>query len=120
MAKSDATGCPTIVLEDLKTVTADRYTDNCLSLVLEKVWQKRPHSRILIHHDNTSSHTAKQTIDYLAKSGVELLGHPPYSTDLAPCDFYLFPKTKRKTSMKTFYGRQGSSYYVSKGRRRDP
>jgi hypothetical protein len=22
------------------------------------------------------------------------MGHPPYSPDLAPCDFYLFPKAK--------------------------
>jgi len=22
------------------------------------------------------------------------MGHPPYSPDLAPCDFYLFPKVK--------------------------
>ncbi|CAH2108560.1 unnamed protein product [Euphydryas editha] len=58
---------------------------------------KRPHSRVIhIHHVNVSSHTAKHTIEYLATSGAELLGHRPYSPDLAPCDFYLFLKIKEK------------------------
>lgn len=92
----------TIVLEDQKTVSAEWYTTNCLPLVLEKVREKRPRSRILLHHDNASSHTAKRTIDYLATSNVELLGHPPYSPDLAPCDFYLFPKIKEKLKGKRF------------------
>ena len=27
-----------------------------------------------------------------AKMGVKTVSHPPYSPDLAPCDFWLFPK----------------------------
>ena len=27
---------------------------------------------------------------------VELMGHPPYSSDLAPNDFFLFPHIKKK------------------------
>lgn len=92
----------TVVLEDQKTVNAEWYTNNCLPLVLEKVREKRPRSRILLHHDNASSHTARQTIDYLATADVELLGHSPYSPDLAPCDFYLFPKIKEKLRGKHF------------------
>lgn len=92
----------TIALEDQKSVTAEWYTNKCLPLVLEKVREKRPRSRILLHHDNASSHTAGRTIDYLASSEVELLGHPPYSPDLAPCDFYLFPKIKEKLRGKRF------------------
>ena len=26
--------------------------------------------------------------------GIKTLPHPPYSTDLAPCDFWLFPKLR--------------------------
>jgi hypothetical protein len=26
--------------------------------------------------------------------------HPPYSPDLAPCDFWLFPKLKKKNALK--------------------
>ncbi|GFS83246.1 putative mariner transposase [Trichonephila clavipes] len=31
---------------------------------------------------------------FLAKHSFQVLEHPPYSPDLAPCDFYLFPKVK--------------------------
>jgi len=30
----------------------------------------------------------------LAYKNITVLEHPPYSPDLAPCDFYLFPKIK--------------------------
>ena len=33
-------------------------------------------------------------IDYLTKMGVKIVRHPPYSPDLAPCDFCLFPKLR--------------------------
>ncbi|KAI6651338.1 Transposase [Oopsacas minuta] len=48
--------------------------------------------KILI--DNASSHTAKLSKDFLDVEGFELLPHPPYSPDLASCDFWLLPKLK--------------------------
>lgn len=85
-----------IPLEDRKTVTADWYTTICLPKVFEKVRQNRPRSNIVLHQDNASSHTAAKTKAYLKASNVELLEHPPYSPDLAPCDFFLFPRLKDK------------------------
>ena len=32
--------------------------------------------------------------DYLSKMGIKTVGHRPYSPDLAPCDFCLFPKLR--------------------------
>ena len=32
--------------------------------------------------------------DYLTKMGIKTPPHPPYSPDLAPCDFCLFPKLR--------------------------
>ena len=32
---------------------------------------------------------------FLASEKVKVLNHPPYSTDLSPCDFYLFPRLKK-------------------------
>ena len=32
--------------------------------------------------------------DYLSKMGIKTVPHPPYSPDLAPCDFWLFPKLR--------------------------
>ena len=31
---------------------------------------------------------------FLASEKVKVLNHPPYSPDLSPCDFFLFPKLK--------------------------
>jgi len=31
---------------------------------------------------------------YLTNNNIAVLEHPPYSPDLAVCDFYLFPKIK--------------------------
>ena len=41
-------------------------------------------------------HTAKVVQEFLAKKGIKLLSHPPYSPDLAPADFFLFPKLKKE------------------------
>jgi len=32
--------------------------------------------------------------EFLAHNNIITLLHPPYSPDLAPCDFFLFPKMK--------------------------
>ena len=34
------------------------------------------------------------TQDYLTKIGIKTVPHRPYSPDLAPCDFWLFPKLR--------------------------
>jgi hypothetical protein len=54
----------------------------------------------LLHHDNTPSHTSILTQQCLAK----WLSSPttPYSPDLAPCDFFLFPKMKFKLKGRRF------------------
>lgn len=86
----------TVSLENQRTVTADWYVVHCLPSVLEKVREKRPRSHVILHHDNASAHSAKRTNAYLKASNVELMTHPPYSPDLAPCDFFLFPRIKDK------------------------
>jgi len=48
----------------------------------------------VLHHDNALAHTALSVREFLAKKNIPVLPHPPYSPDLAPCDFYLFPKLK--------------------------
>lgn len=49
----------------------------------------------ILHHDNASSHTTLIVSELLAKMGVATLSQPPYSPDLAPPDFFLFPRIKR-------------------------
>jgi histone-lysine N-methyltransferase SETMAR len=45
-------------------------------------------------HYNTSSHKATIERQYLKQEKVAELPHPRYSRDLAPCDFFLFPRLK--------------------------
>lgn len=88
-----------------KTVNAQWYTGVCLPQVFEKLHEQRPSAGvrgILLHHDNAPAHTAARTIDFLHDAGVQLVSHPPYSPDLAPCDFNLFGEVKNKLRGKRF------------------
>ena len=42
--------------------------------------------------DNAPVHNFILITDYLTKIGINTVHHRPYSRDLAPCDFLLFPK----------------------------
>ena len=46
------------------------------------------------HHDNAPVHNSIIVTDYLTKMGIKTLPQPPYSPDIAPCDFCLFPKLR--------------------------
>ena len=48
------------------------------------------------HQDNTPVHNSIFVTDYLTKMGIKTVRHPPYSPDLAPCDFCLSPKLNEK------------------------
>ena len=46
------------------------------------------------HQDNTPVHNSILVTDYFSKMGIKTVPHPPYSPDLVPCDFWLFPKLR--------------------------
>ena len=46
------------------------------------------------HQDNAPVHNSIFVKDYLTKMGIKTVPHRPYSPDLAPCDFCLFPKLR--------------------------
>ncbi|UYV61481.1 hypothetical protein LAZ67_1005011 [Cordylochernes scorpioides] len=48
----------------------------------------------ILHHDNARPHTAHLMTSLLAKNGTQILLQPPYFSDIAPNDFFLFPKLK--------------------------
>ena len=39
-------------------------------------------------------HQSILVTDFLTKMGTKTVPHPPYSPELAPCDFWLFPKLR--------------------------
>ena len=40
------------------------------------------------HQDNAPVHNSILVIDYLTRMGIKTVPYPPYSPDLAPCDFW--------------------------------
>jgi hypothetical protein len=47
-----------------------------------------------LHHDNPQSHTSLVVQQFLTKENNPVMTQPPYSPDLAPSDFWLFPTLK--------------------------
>ncbi len=72
----------------------------------EHLCRKRPHlwnrqdpnpdlpRPFLLHHDNAPMHTSVLTLAFISESGIEMLAHTPYSLDMAPSDYFLFPRLK--------------------------
>jgi len=53
-------------------------------------------------HDNAPAHQALGTQKKLTYLGFQCLDHPPYSPDLAPSDYHLFPGLKRDWKVAIF------------------
>ena len=83
-------------LETQKTITGAYYAD-LLHRLRASIKEKRRgllSAGVLLLHDNASSHTSRLARSAVHHCGFEELPHPPYSPDLAPSDFHLFPKLK--------------------------
>lgn len=82
-----------------QTITAKYYLE-VLKRLMARIHRIRPEyqneNSWCLLHDNAPSHKSIIVSRYLAKHNVCVLNHPPYSPDLAPCDFSLFPKLKMK------------------------
>ena len=48
----------------------------------------------ILHHDKAPSHKAIIVKGILAKNSTNIIEQPLYSPDMAPADFFLFPKLK--------------------------
>ncbi|XP_045105138.1 uncharacterized protein LOC123500495 [Portunus trituberculatus] len=64
----------------------------------------------MLHHDNAAPHKGRLTVQFLEQQGITLLPHPPYSPDLASCDFWLFPNQGYE---KAFISIQKALKYVA-------
>ncbi len=58
--------------------------------------KKCPHfkKRWVLHHDNARPRNTKEVTTFLQKHNIEVMVHSPYSPELSPCDFWLFPCLK--------------------------
>jgi len=53
-------------------------------------------------YDHAPSHNATVVKQFLAQRKVTVLDHPMYSPDLAPADYFLFPKVKSHLKGRLF------------------
>jgi histone-lysine N-methyltransferase SETMAR len=91
-------------LQTGKTITGEYYC-SLLDQLDVKIREKRPgltKKKIIFHQDNAPAHKSVLTISKLTELKYELLEHPPYSPDLAPSDFHLFPNLKKALRGKRF------------------
>jgi len=78
-----------------QTVNKQCYRE-VLEQLRKRVHRVRPEiaDTWMLHHDDAPCHTAISVNEFLAKKSISMLPQPPYSPDLSPCDFFIFPKLK--------------------------
>ena len=78
--------------ETVNTQYCAAYLQNHLRCAIRR---KRPQlQNMIILHDHVTPHKAIFVRDLLRRWRWEVLEHPPYSTDLSPCDYDLIPNLK--------------------------
>ena len=75
-----------------------QFYQEVLARLRDAVRRKRPelweNQTWMLHHDNAPAQASLLIRSYLAKHQTSVVPHPPYSPDLVPADFFLFPKLK--------------------------
>jgi transposase len=72
------------------------FYKSVLERLRKRVIRVRPEiaDKWMLHHDNAPCHTAISIREYLTSKRITVVPQPPYSPDLSPCDFFLFPTLK--------------------------
>ena len=93
-----------VPLEPGKTINSTWYTESCyLQLTKRLIYSVLAQDEEeLICIMIVSSLTSKLTRQFIEESGLHILPHPPYSPDLAQCDFWLFPRIKKHLKGRNF------------------
>ena len=84
-------------LEKGRTITGAYYAV-LLDRLGDEIMKKRPHlkkKKIIFYDDDAPSHTSNIAQAKKHELGFESRPHPPYSSDLASSDYYLFSNLKR-------------------------
>ena len=84
-----------------QTVNTDRFL-GILTRLHEALQVRRPHRRIQLHMDNATPHNARDTKMKLLLTRIRRVPHPPCSPDMAPNDFWFYPRLKRNLKGKVF------------------
>ena len=99
-----------------RTINGHYYTNKVLKKVKAVYHKRRPKTGlrcVFLRHDNAATHKRRDVKAFLKKEKVTELEHPPYSPDLSPCDFFLFPRVKKMLAGRRYKKRSalGSALY---------
>jgi hypothetical protein len=79
------------------TITKEYYQE-VLHRLCDSVRRKQPDlwaaTTWQLHHDNAPAHSLHLIQTFLAKHSITVVHQAPYSPDMAPCDFWLFPQVE--------------------------
>ena len=87
------------------TAVNSEYYKGLLEHLRNNVCRKQPEkwaNGFILHHDNALCHTSLLVRQFLSNKNITVCPHPSYSPDLAPCNFWLFPKVKMTMKGKHF------------------
>jgi histone-lysine N-methyltransferase SETMAR len=94
------------MLPEGQHINGHYYASTVLPQVVNCINEQRPKtstSRILFHQDNASCHGTQEVKQYIASQHMTIIPHPAYSPDLAPLDFWVWPKLKADMSGLKFH-----------------
>ena len=112
----DSSG-PVVQIPTPHGMTINRhYINKVLKKVKAVYHKKRPKTGlrgVFLLHDNAAAQKHRDVKTFLKKEKVTELEHPPYSLDLSPCDFFLFPRVKKTLAGRRYKTRSalGSALY---------
>ena len=95
-------------LEQGHTITGNYYSALLAKLrsTLAKKSRGKLQKGILLLHDNAPAHRSMMAVHTSMQCGFTILLHPPYSPDLAPSDFFLFPSLKKHLKGQRFHSNE--------------
>ena len=110
-------------------INADYFLNNIIkTLELTDIVTEatRNDENVFIHYDNAPCHNACAVKTYLPQSRFTRVDHPPFSPDIAPCDFALFGSIKESfndavfeteeellDAILNFFDTKGPEYFIS-------
>ena len=104
------------------TVMGQTYEDVLQTKFLPALREKRPEkvAAVFLPHDNTPPHRAARVHQFFDDNNFEVVPHAPYSPDLAPSDFRLFPTLKDTLRGRIFSSRSALATAIFQWSQRTP
>jgi len=100
-------------LEKETTINSQRYIET-LTALKRRIERIGIRNETLFQHDNARPHTSAAKRDAIKCLVFSVLPHPPYSPDMAPSDFHLFPKLNELLKGQRFSCDEEVKYGVRK------